>query len=76
MALQLKVESGSRGASFLRNQFSKPLYVLFGISGLVLLLTCVNIASLMLARAASRGHELGVRSALDEEGIELRSFGS
>jgi putative ABC transport system permease protein len=71
MALQLKVESGSRGASFLRHQFSKPLYVLFGISGLVLLLTCVNIASLMLARAASRGHELGVRMALGAARVRL-----
>lgn len=64
MALKLKVESGARGASFLRGQFTKSLYLLLAISSVVLLLTCVNIASLMLARAASRGHELGVRAAL------------
>ncbi|MGI9075218.1 MAG: ADOP family duplicated permease [Bryobacteraceae bacterium] len=64
MALQIKVEPGSRGASFVRGQFSKPLYVLFAISGLVLLLACVNIASLMLAQVASRSHEIGVRAAL------------
>ncbi len=64
LALQLEVESGARGGSFLRGQFTKPLYLLLAISSVVLLLTCVNIASLMLARAASRGHELGVRVAL------------
>jgi putative ABC transport system permease protein len=64
LALQLKVESGSRGSSFLRDQFSKPLYVLFAISGVVLLLTCVNLASLTLARAGSRAQEMGVRAAL------------
>lgn len=59
--LQLKVESGAKGGSLLRRRFAKPLYIVLAISGLVLVLAYVNLASLMLARAASRNHEFGVR---------------
>jgi predicted permease len=59
----LRLQPGDRGLDYLAG-FAKPLYVLLGLAGMVLLLACVNVANLMLARAVSRQQEMSTRLAL------------
>ncbi len=61
---RVQLQSASRGIDVLEQRFGRPLWVLAGITGLVLLIACSNLANLMLGRAAARTQEIGVRLAI------------
>ena len=58
------VSDGARGQSSLHEQVRTPLYLLIGITAIVLIIACANIANLLLARAANRSMEMAVRLSL------------
>lgn len=61
---RIGMEDASYGLLASQRDLIKSLYMLLGLVGIVLLVICVNLAGLLLARGTTRQHELTVRAAL------------
>jgi predicted permease len=64
MKERIQLDPIPRGFSSLRAQFRDPLRALLAGVALILLITCANLAGLMLARGEARSHEMAIRSSL------------
>ena len=61
---KILLDTGSHGRPILQHDSGRPLWILMAMVGLVLLIACANLASLLVARGEARQREIAVRMAM------------
>jgi predicted permease len=61
---KILLDTGSHGRPILQHDAGKPIWILMSMVGLVLLIACANLASLLVARGEARQREIAVRMAM------------
>ena len=61
---RVQLEPAANGVSYLRNELSRPLYVLLAMVGVLLIIACGNLASLLISRANARDREMAIRLSI------------
>ena len=67
----LELESGSRGQSGMIEEAKTPLLLLLGVTGVVLLIACANVANLLLTKAVNRSGEIALRMSLGARRMQV-----